>query len=276
MVASPHVGRDTGPHTGPDPAQNRFIFIAGLHRTATSLLADMLGQHSAIATIANAPVPEQEGAYLQGAIPHTAQHGRPGHFATDPAQHYTEGHPHNSLETRDRLWSDWKGWFDCARPWLLEKSPVNLIRMRLLQALFPTSKFIVILRHPQMMAAALQKWTDQSEDDLTRYGLQAYRQMAEDLPHLHSYFVLRYEDMIAAPDRCIGALHAFMDLPPEPVTHDLRDGNLDYDVREELVPELQKGLAEWGYTPGGGTSAFDPLIDDPLRHVREAVAAKLS
>ena len=30
-----------------------------------------------------APVPEQEGAYLQGAIPHTARDGAPMHFGTD-------------------------------------------------------------------------------------------------------------------------------------------------------------------------------------------------
>ena len=110
--------------------QARFVFIAGLHRTGTSLLAKMLAQHPAVSAIAGAPVPEQEGCYLQGAIPHTARHGIPGHYATDPAQHFTEDHPLNTMETRDRLRSDWEGWFDGAKPWWLEKSPVNLTRMR--------------------------------------------------------------------------------------------------------------------------------------------------
>ena len=72
---------------------HRYLFVAGLHRTGTSLLARMIAAHSQISAIENAPVPEDEGAYLQGAIPHTALSGRPGHYATDPAQHFVEGDP---------------------------------------------------------------------------------------------------------------------------------------------------------------------------------------
>ena len=66
---------------------NRFVFVAGLHRTGTSLLARIIGSHPEISMIEGSGVPENEGCYLQGAIPHTALHGRPGHFATDSPGH---------------------------------------------------------------------------------------------------------------------------------------------------------------------------------------------
>ena len=86
------------------PPRSRFVFVAGLHRTGTSLLARIIAAHPAISAIENAPVPESEGCYLQGAIPHTALDGRPGHYATDPLQHHTEQSPWNTLETQRRLY----------------------------------------------------------------------------------------------------------------------------------------------------------------------------
>ncbi|HBQ53794.1 MAG TPA: sulfotransferase, partial [Erythrobacter sp.] len=163
------------------PPRSRFVFVAGLHRTGTSLLARIIAAHPAVSAIENAPVPENEGCYLQGAIPHTALDGRPGHYATDPLQHHTEQSPWNTLETQRRLLSDWGGWFDPDKPWWLEKSPINLTRMRLYQQLFPTAQFIVILRHPQLMAAALGKWVTDEPAALLRYGIDAYDTVAQDL-----------------------------------------------------------------------------------------------
>tara|TARA_R110002051_G_scaffold120827_1_gene194012 strand:- start:5974 stop:6279 length:306 start_codon:yes stop_codon:yes gene_type:complete len=73
---------------------------------------------------------QNEGIYLQGAIPYTARHGMPIHFATDPAQHHIEGSHFDRLETQMRLERGWARYFTNA-PWRVEKSPVNLTRMRL-------------------------------------------------------------------------------------------------------------------------------------------------
>lgn len=246
----------------------RFVFIAGLHRTGTSLLAGLLAQHDAIGAIDGAPVPEQEGCYLQGAIPHTARHGIPGRFATDPMEHYTEAHALNTMETRDRIRSDWCGWFDQAKPWHLEKSPVNLTRMRLLQALFPLAKFVVILRHPQYMAAALRKWSERDAAALTAYGVAAYDIMAGDLPYLHSHLVIRYEDLVRRPERHMAAIHTFLDLPPQRVRHDCRDGNADYErPGPGEVGGAVEAMARWGYGAEGVVGIFEPIVADPLRHI---------
>ncbi|WP_394270626.1 sulfotransferase family protein [Qipengyuania sp.] len=253
----------------------RFVFVAGLHRSGTSLLARLIARHPDVSGIADAPVPENEGCYLQGAIPHTALDGRPGHFATDPAQHMDEGSAYNRLEIRNRMLADWSPWFDPAKPWWLEKSPVNLIRTRLYQQLFPLAQFVIILRHPQVMAAALGKWVDDPPERLTRYGLDAYEILRGDLPYLHSALVLRYEDLVRQPEQYRRALFAFLQLPDAPANDRLRDGNTDYAIEPAVDGASARQLTDWGYLPGGATTTFTPVCRHPLGSVRKAVLEAL-
>ena len=254
----------------------RFVFVAGLHRTGTSLLARILGSHPEISAIEDAPVPENEGCYLQGAIAHTARDGRPGHFATDPLQHHTEGSRFDTLETKQRLMSDWSPWFDASKPWWIEKSPVNLTRMRLYQQLFPTSQYIVILRHPQVMAAALAKWVEAPPAALIRYALEAYELVLGDLPFLHAAMLLRYEDLVARPDAVRKAAFAFLGLKDRDPQIRVRNGNDDYHVEAEIDPALSRRMERWGYLPGGGCASFEAPIRHPLRSVSEAVQGHLA
>ena len=259
-------------------APARYVFVAGLHRTGTSLLARLAAMHPALSAIENAPVPEGEGAYLQGAIPHTALDGVPGHYATDPAQHLVEGCAYDTLAVRDRLTADWEPWFDDTAKWRLEKSPVNLVRMRLYQQLFPTAQFIVILRHPEAMAAALAKWTDRSHGALIRYALDAYASMTRDLPYLHCAIVIRYEDLIAHPAAHMAAVDRFLSLAP----HDrstafeaLRDGNRDYSGCGAMTARQADRAAALGYGRHLSVDPFEPVLRHPLREVRQFVAAAL-
>ena len=253
--------------------RNRFVFVAGLHRTGTSLVSRMLAAHPEISAITGAPVPENEGCYLQGAIPHTALHGRPGHYAVDPAQHHTEASRYNTLEARRRLFEDWSPWFDGAKPWWLEKSPVNLTRMRLYQQLFPTSQFVIVLRHPQFMAAALAKWVDADAASLLAYALDAYDVMVADLAYLHAAFVMRYEDLIADPQAIQRSLCAFLSIDERYANLTLRNGNSDYRVSADVDRNQATRMLHWGYLPGGEYSDWQPSISHPLRAVRDAAAS---
>ncbi|MGB3710171.1 MAG: sulfotransferase [Erythrobacter sp.] len=253
---------------------HRYVFVAGLHRTGTSLTARIVGSHPAIATIEDADVPENEGCYLQGAIPHIARHGMPGHYATDPAQHLTEASAFNTLAVKERLEREWGAWFDPARPWRLEKSPVNLTRMRLLQALFPRAQFIVVTRHPLFMAEALRKWSDRPVAELAAYGVAAYRTMLADLDHLHAAMVVRYEDLVGAGRVHARAFEAFLNLDPGMEVPQLRAGNEDYDPARATGNDAGV-VARLGYRANGAVEAFDPVIRHPLREWRNAVRQHL-
>ena len=251
----------------------RYAFVGGLHRSGTTLLARCLEAHPEVRGLAHAPVPEGEGVYLQGAIPHTARHGIPGAFAHDDAQHLIEGGPHDTLEVRDRLRSDWEPWFEPGGAWRVEKSPVNLLRTRLYQQLFPASQAVVVVRHPVASARAVARWSDRGEAALLRHWEEAHRRLAGDLAHLHAWLVVRYEDLTEAPEAELARVFAFLGLDPVPPPRPIeRGGN---------GPYLAAGPAAVG--PMGrafGYGEGEPLPVAPSRHrgahplrsVREAIA----
>ncbi len=256
--------------------RHRYLFVGGLHRSGTSLTARLAGSIPDVASIRGAPVPENEGAYLQGAIPHDALAGRPMHFATDPAQHLTEAHPLNTRDTRLRLEEDWAPWFGPGA-WRVEKSPVNLTRMRLLQQLFPLAQFVVVMRHPEAVAAAVAKWVDAPPAALIDHWIDAHARLADDLSRLHAVAVLRYEDVVARPADTRATLAAFLDLPaPIDVPGEaVRDGNLDYAGEAAMDAAQATRAARWGYGPGLAVDRQRPLeLRHPLRSVRDAAHAR--
>lgn len=246
----------------------RYVFVAGLHRTGTSLLARMIASHPDVRAIEGSPAPEDEGCYLQGAIPHTALHGRPGHYATDPAQHHVEGDPYDTLATRERILADWDRWYEPGGIWRVEKSPVNLTRMRLYQQLFPVAQFVIVLRHPAVMAAALAKWVNDDPGTLIDYALDAYDTALRDIAFLHAALVLRYEDLVAHDPT--PALWQFLDLPVGPQPLEVRNGNADYPDLPDMSARQVERAGRYGYGADGAIADFAPPVRHPLRTVREA------
>ena len=204
-----------------------------------------------------------------------ALHGRPMQFATDPAQHHVEGGPYDRLEVKQRIEADWAPWFAPA-PWRVEKSPVNLTRMRLYQQLFPRAQFVVVLRHPQAVAAAVAKWVDADQVDLVAHWLDAHDIVRADLDYLHSVLVLRYEDIVARPAATLAALAAFLDLSPDGIEIEpVRDGNADYPDHGPLPQDLADRLRAFGYGDGGVALQTPFPVRHTLRDVREAVSRAL-
>ncbi|MGR3486267.1 MAG: sulfotransferase [Paracoccaceae bacterium] len=250
---------------------HRYLLVGGLHRSGTSLVARLAAGVPGAAGIEGAPVPENEGCYLQGALPHDALAGAPMRFATDPAQHLTEAHPLNRLETAQRLRADWDPWFPPAARWRVEKSPVNLTRMRLLQQLLPLSQFVVVIRHPEAVAAAVAKWLDDPAPALIDHWLAAHERVADDLARIHAALVLRYEDVVAAPGAATARLAAFLAEPaPHAPAEVVRDGNADYADAPAMSDAQARRAAAWGYGPG---LRVDPAWRAPCRHPLRAVRA---
>ena len=255
--------------------RHRYLFMGGLHRSGTSLAARIAATLPGMGAISHAPVPENEGVYLQGAIPHDALSGAPGRFAFDPAQHLVEGGRFDRLEVRDRIEADWAPWFDPDTPWRVEKSPPNLLRTRLYQQLFPLSQFVIVVRHPLAVTRATMKWSDQDEADLVAHWSRAYGIALDDATRLHARLLLRYEDLVADPVAARRALAAFCDLPEDGAAAEpVRDGNLDYDLaaRAPLDAATRRLMERLGYGPDGSVGPVpEPVVAHPLRAVREVV-----
>jgi hypothetical protein len=259
--AARDAGRVSGAEAG--PLEHRFIFIGGLHRSGTSILFRCLREHPSISGFRDSGAPEDEGQHLQSVYPTAMAHGGPGRFGFRAAAHLTEESPLVSEGSRRRLFDEWKPYWDLARPYLLEKSPPNLIQARFLQALFPGAAFIMLLRHPVAVSYATRKWSKTPLGPLLRHWLVCHELLEADRGRLERLLVLRYEDFVCEPDATLAAIYRFLELEPRPATLEIApDVNRKYFARWEksrgnpvlrrymrrLVDRYEERVARFGYS----------------------------
>ena len=140
-------------------SDRRLVFVGGLHRSGSSLLATALAAHPEISGLSNTGVVEDEGQFLQSVYPNDAISGGAGRFGFDARAHLTEASPLATPANAERLRREWEAYWPPKGRWCLEKSPANLLRARFLQASFPDAAFIFIMRHPVGVALAVRKWS---------------------------------------------------------------------------------------------------------------------
>jgi hypothetical protein len=194
---------------------HRFVFLAGLHRSGTTLLARLLGAHPEISGFSDTGAPADEGQHLQSVYPSDHEYGRPGRFAFAPEMHLTESSPLASEESARTLFEEWSPHWDLSRPFLLEKSPPNLLKTRFLQALFPDSAFVVLLRHPIPVTLATAKWRGTRRyHRLLEHWLHSYALFSADRERLERVHVLRYEQLVGDPAATLREIFEFLELEP--------------------------------------------------------------
>jgi len=181
--------------------KHTFVFICGLHRSGTSLLHRCLRDHPAISGFVDTEATKDEGQHLQSIYPPGYEFGPVNRFGFDSNAHMNEDSPLATQENAQQLYEEWCQYWDVDKPVLIEKSPPNLIRTRFLQALFPNSYFIVILRHPVAVSFATLKWNAERIDDLLRHWLICHEQFEDDRDHLDNVLTLKYEQFVNQPDK---------------------------------------------------------------------------
>ena len=126
----------------------KYVFVCGLQRSGTSILARNIGRLPECAVFRNTGAIEDEGQYLQDVYPTNNELGGTGWYGFNPRAHLTEKSELLTPENIFRLHTSWHRHWDHTKPICVEKTPGNLLMTRFLQAAFPNSYFVVIKRHP--------------------------------------------------------------------------------------------------------------------------------
>ena len=200
--------------SGDDKSNYKYVFVCGLHRSGTSVLANNIGRLEHCTGFKNTPasVPD-EGQNLQDVYPFEAEYGGPGRFGLDPRAHLTERSDLLTPEKVAKLRASWHFYWDKSKTIFVEKTPGNLLMTRFLQAAFPNSYFIVIKRHPIPVCMGTPKLGQASATslhNLFEHWLHCHQLFEEDKKHLKHVYELTYEDYIEDPGRYHQEIAAFM------------------------------------------------------------------
>jgi hypothetical protein len=255
-----------------------------LHRSGTTPVARILAAHPEISGLTDTGVSEDEGQHLQTVYPKIRAHGGMGRFANAAAAHLTATSPLVTDENAESLRRAWSRYWDLDKRFLLEKSPSNMIMGGFLQALFPGSALLVVVRHPIAVALAMQKWNPlivarngrrrTSLAGLVRHWLRAHELLRQDAHELRRLHVVRYEDLVANRDAEFSRIARFLELSQPIDASSLRTGiNNEYQhawdrlgsrlrtrrIRRTIEQRFGKAVGEYGYDIDDLASAGTPL-----------------
>ena len=189
---------------------HKFIFICGLHRSGTSLLYKILKKQSNISGFSNTSAIEDEGQHLQSVFNAANKYGGPGKFGFNKDSYLNEKSSLINESNRRRLFKEWSQYWDLSKEYLIEKSPPNLVRTRFLQALFPNSYFITILRHPIATSIATKKWSKSSYSSLLDHWIVCHKKYINDKEKLKNSLEIKYEDLIEDTEKTLQSISEFI------------------------------------------------------------------
>ena len=244
--------------------EHHFIFVAGLHRSGTSMLHQILRSHPSVSGFFDTGVPEDEGQHLQTVFRPAMAFGGPGRFGFDPNSYMDEHHRLATPKNAKRLFRQWSRHWDLSKEHLIEKSPPNIVRTRFLQRLFENSSFVVMLRHPIAVAYATQKWTQIPVALLLDHTLVCYERFHRDISLLRRVLVLRYEEFVETASAQVKRTTEFLGISPFEFPQQVRSGvnneyfamwraGIDANTRratreiEELAELFSMRAAAFGY-----------------------------
>lgn len=225
--------------------QDRLVFLIGSPRSGSTLLARMLGAHSAV----HAPAEP----HLMTPLAHLGYFGRVDAAPYDPIiteqamrelvtalpggeQDYLDALRALSDHLYERLLSA------SGRRVLLDKTPAYALVLDFLAKLYPKAGYVVLTRHPMAVwSSFVQSFFDGDHEAAHRHNPLLERYVpaiarflrAKPVPFVH----VRYEEMVREPERELRRICDHLGLPFEP-------GMIEYGKEERAGAPAAKGLGD--------------------------------
>ena len=229
----------------PESSMDRLVFLIGAPRSGSTLLARMLGSHSAIFAPAE--------PHLMPPLAHLGFHERVDQAPYDPV--ITQQGLRSFVALLPGGESDWlaalrratdhlyeRALAPSGRRLFLDKTPAYALVLDFLVKLHPDARYIVLTRHP------LAVWYSHVESFfdgdaaaaharnplLERYVPAIARFLRERPVPLHH---VRYEALVTEPEPALRAICAYLGVDFEP-------GMIEYGSAEEAAPRAGRGLGD--------------------------------
>ena len=247
----------------------KYVFVCGLPRSGTSLLGRNIARMENCTGLQNTGVIEDEGCFLQNVYPTEEVFGGPGRFGFDPRAHLTEASQLLTSENIAKLRAAWHAYWDNSKTIFVEKTPANLLMTRFLQAAFPNSHFIVIMRHPVPVGMAAQKWKV-NVTPLYRmfdHWLHCHSIYHQDKPYLERVYELTYENYVVDQDRYHREIAAFLgtSVPPPPQKDTFRTV-VQWPNSGLIVPERTMEVGTGAHNQNYFDHWAELAMNSPFRH----------
>ncbi|MBW1740042.1 MAG: glycosyltransferase [Deltaproteobacteria bacterium] len=266
----------------------KYLFVSGATKSGTTLLASCLSLSDKISFLTNEHGKLEEGQWVQDVY----EWGN-GNQGLTERYHMTEDHPLATEESRIKLFNCWSKYWDLAKSILGEKSPHNIIKTRFLQKLFPSSKFIILVRNGivQSTGEALQE--RRSPLVCCQEWVNAYKILEGDLPYLNEYLIVRYEDLTNDTEKTFDKIfkfigitkidvkdkyfyvHAFRNGIKRPDYNKIRDMNLphiknfidkfDLKTQMQMMQICEPIMKKFGYSTD--LSKYKEYLQTPKHHI---------
>ena len=230
----------------PDPAGWAPLFIVGVPRSGTTLLAELLARHPAVC--------------------HRGELGWLGMLARRLEQ---TGTPR--LADFERAAADYAAQLrqdDSDAHWFIDKQPLNLLHVDLMLALWPNARIVYCLRNPRDTALSLwsQSFHDHAHD--YAYDLGDIAAVIQGCERLMAHWctrydaairTVRYEELATDPDQCLGELARWLGLPEQDQLHTPDPDHVigTASAWQARQPVYTRSVARW--------QAYAPHIPELLR-----------
>ena len=178
---------------------HRWVFIIGSTNSGSTLLQDILSGHPEISGMRG------EGQYRTRAL--VRDENRLFGMQKDDFI-LTEVDDGNYL----RVYYDWYFETKGDRKILLEKTPVNSMRMRWLQHWFSPAQFIVIARSPYGVCEGMARKTGVSIAEAAENWRIVYQTILDSFEYVDSHLMITYDDLTDETDTTLEKIGGFLSL----------------------------------------------------------------